>query len=211
MTVLGRQVSCLQTSTPSVSTPIAIPPLHTSPLTLPFPTHSLPPHLSSLDNHDSNPSAAASGGGRRYQCFPVGAYAVFDEIPAGFQSKIMPKINEFNAAAAGGEGGAFRRTSRLYPPVQHSDIPVPFHSCFILLFDQLFFPSFPLSFFLPTEGAASLTATESEHLDRLISVLVATSHYHSSSIAPAQIGVGEKSTTSPQFNSPLTHLSSPHL
>ena len=40
-------------------------------------------------------------------------------------------------------------------------------------------------------GLASLTAAESEHLDRLIAVLVATSHYHSSAISPAQIGVGE--------------------
>ena len=75
----------------------------------------------------------------------MGAYAVFDEIPTSFQSKILPKINEFNAAAAsaGGDG-----------------------------------------------AAAALTSAESEHLDQLIAVLVATSRYHSSSITPAQIGVG---------------------
>ena len=48
-----------------------------------------------------------------------------------------------------------------------------------------------------------MTATESEHLDRLIAVLVATSHYHSSSISPQQIGVGEMV---PSLRLPHSHM-----
>ena len=71
----------------------------------------------------NNTTASGPGGARKYQCFPVGAYAVFDDIPAGFQAKIMPKINEFNAAAAGGMRDARRRDMLilLYPPYTTSD------------------------------------------------------------------------------------------
>ena len=51
--------------------------------------------------HSAGPTSA-SAPFRRYQYFPLTAFAVFDDIPTGFQAKILPKIVEFNTAAAGG-------------------------------------------------------------------------------------------------------------
>jgi len=45
-------------------------------------------------------SSSGMGAVKTYQCFPVRAFVVFDDIPSGFQAKVVPKIKEFNLMAA---------------------------------------------------------------------------------------------------------------
>ena len=70
-----------------------------------------------------------------YRYFPVKSYALYDDIPTGFQGKIIPKITDFNS----------------------------------------------------TVGEFSLTELELEVVDQTVSVLIATSRYHSSCISSKQL------------------------
>lgn len=42
-------------------------------------------------------STTSANVAKKYQYYPVKAYTLYDEIPAGFQGKVMPKITEFNS------------------------------------------------------------------------------------------------------------------
>jgi phospholipase A-2-activating protein len=89
------------------------------------------PTLGPTNSNSSTTSAAV----QTYQYFPVKSYALYDDIPAGFQGKIIPKITEFNT----------------------------------------------------TVGEHSLTESELEMVGQTVSVLIATSRYHSSSISSKQL------------------------
>ena len=73
---------------------------------------------------------------KKYNSFPVTAFALYDEIPVGFQGKIIPKIIEFNSGMS--DGGL-------------------------------------------------LSSVELENVEEIVSILSATSRYHSSSITTKQL------------------------
>ena len=45
----------------------------------------------------SSTTPAITNAVKSYKYYPVKAFTLYDEIPAGFQGKIMPKITEFNS------------------------------------------------------------------------------------------------------------------
>ena len=48
-------------------------------------------------NGSSSTTSSNSNAVKSYKYYPVKAFTLYDEIPAGFQGKIMPKITEFNS------------------------------------------------------------------------------------------------------------------
>ena len=86
----------------------------------------------------SNNGSGIGSGTRQYQFFPsaVAGFVVFDDIPTGFQTKVLTKIRELNSTC---------------------------------------------------DAVCQLSDGEMEAVERVVGVLVATSHYHFSSVATLQV------------------------